>query len=223
MFIDYQRKALESDLVSSKINEWIDLIFGYKQKGNEAKKSKNLFYPFSYEDGIDINSSEFHENKDSIQGQIREFGQVPSQLFTNKHIERDMYEKKVQYKFGYPLSVLNEALKQMERSKVEKNAIGFHVYGNKDFRIDDKKSVKVLENKSTVYSTFYFQQNPSYIIYGYPDYSFRYFINDKLYDIYYCQSEITAIHYSEANYLFVGTKSGLIYIYLVDKTKFKVI
>lgn len=32
-FVMQLRLIMESDEVSSKINEWIDLIFGYKQKG----------------------------------------------------------------------------------------------------------------------------------------------------------------------------------------------
>ncbi|VDK31748.1 unnamed protein product, partial [Gongylonema pulchrum] len=35
-FIALHRQALESDLVSCQLNQWIDLIFGYKQKGPEA-------------------------------------------------------------------------------------------------------------------------------------------------------------------------------------------
>ena len=38
-----------------KINNWIDLIFGYAQKGEEAKKRKNIFSPYCYEGFIDLN------------------------------------------------------------------------------------------------------------------------------------------------------------------------
>ena len=48
------RLALESDYVSSKINNWIDLIYGYKQKGKEAINAMNTFFKSSYEDAIDI-------------------------------------------------------------------------------------------------------------------------------------------------------------------------
>lgn len=36
-FICIHRRALEGDEVSSSINNWIDLVFGYKQKGKIAK------------------------------------------------------------------------------------------------------------------------------------------------------------------------------------------
>ena len=47
MFLDAQdfcrkcREALESPHVSENIHHWIDLIFGYKQRGDEAWKADN--------------------------------------------------------------------------------------------------------------------------------------------------------------------------------------
>ena len=49
---------LESENVSSTINGWIDLIFGYKQKGKEAEKCLNTFYYLTYENGIDLENVE---------------------------------------------------------------------------------------------------------------------------------------------------------------------
>lgn len=46
------RAALESDYVSANINAWIDLIFGYKNCGEEAVKADNIFYPFTYEKNV---------------------------------------------------------------------------------------------------------------------------------------------------------------------------
>lgn len=40
-FINKMRAALESDFASENIHHWIDLIFGYKQIGEEAEKADN--------------------------------------------------------------------------------------------------------------------------------------------------------------------------------------
>ncbi|GMT24191.1 hypothetical protein PFISCL1PPCAC_15488, partial [Pristionchus fissidentatus] len=43
-FVRVHRMALESDYVSQNLNDWIDLIFGYKQNGEEAIVGHNLFH-----------------------------------------------------------------------------------------------------------------------------------------------------------------------------------
>lgn len=48
-FINIHAQALESEYVSSHLHEWIDLIFGYKQRGSEAEKAMNVFNHYSYE------------------------------------------------------------------------------------------------------------------------------------------------------------------------------
>ena len=47
-FIKINREALEGDYVSSHLHEWIDLIFGYKQRGQAAVEANNVFYYLTY-------------------------------------------------------------------------------------------------------------------------------------------------------------------------------
>ena len=52
-FIRINREALESEYVSAHLHEWIDLIFGYKQRGPEAVEACNVFYYLTYYGSVD--------------------------------------------------------------------------------------------------------------------------------------------------------------------------
>lgn len=45
LFIFVHRQALESDIIRKQLHYWIDLIFGFKQKGNAAVSAINVFHP----------------------------------------------------------------------------------------------------------------------------------------------------------------------------------
>ncbi len=45
LFILIHRQALESDQVSQMLCQWIDLVFGLKQKGKAAVQAINVFHP----------------------------------------------------------------------------------------------------------------------------------------------------------------------------------
>jgi len=85
-FVYKMRLALESDYVSQHLHEWIDLIFGYKQRGDEARQADNLFHYLTYGEPAQNSKlqNDFNEQL-SVQTQILEFGQVPKQLFTKPH------------------------------------------------------------------------------------------------------------------------------------------
>jgi hypothetical protein len=83
------KKAMESQYVSLQINNWIDLIYGYKQKGIEAEKAYNVlrdvcsnFNPKNYKDKSEI---ELKINE------LCEMGIDPIQLFTKPHPKRERH------------------------------------------------------------------------------------------------------------------------------------
>lgn len=87
-FISILRDALESEYASQNLHHWIDLIFGYKQRGDEAIKAHNLFFHLCYEGAVDLDHVNDLTKRHALEVQISEFGQVPKQLFTKPHVPR---------------------------------------------------------------------------------------------------------------------------------------
>ncbi|KAL3093184.1 hypothetical protein niasHT_022634 [Heterodera trifolii] len=87
LFCLIHRHALESRHVTTNLHHWIDLIFGFKQNGENAVRAMNVFHPATYR-GRDFVES----NKDdplivcAIQTMIRTYGQMPLQLFDSPHL-----------------------------------------------------------------------------------------------------------------------------------------
>ena len=55
-FVATLRKSVESDYTSKNLSTWVDLVFGYKQRGREAIGEMNIFYHLTYEDSLDLSS-----------------------------------------------------------------------------------------------------------------------------------------------------------------------
>ena len=88
LFVRTMREALESEHVSKNLHKWIDLIFGFKQSGEEAKKANNLFYHLTYAENADMSSITDPVRKVAMEAQIANFGQTPPKLFQRAHPRR---------------------------------------------------------------------------------------------------------------------------------------
>lgn len=80
-FIRINREALESDFVSEHLHEWIDLIFGYKQRGPRALEAHNVFYYLTYYGAVNRSLIKDEATKKAIELQIAHFGQCPMEIF----------------------------------------------------------------------------------------------------------------------------------------------
>jgi len=87
-FVKFHREALESEFVSANLHSWVDLIFGFKQRGKAAVEAVNCFHYLSYEGNVSLSAIEDEHERKAVTDHILHFGQTPSQLFRRKHPQR---------------------------------------------------------------------------------------------------------------------------------------
>uniref|UniRef100_A0A3P9AQ13 Neurobeachin n=1 Tax=Esox lucius TaxID=8010 RepID=A0A3P9AQ13_ESOLU len=87
-FVRINRMALESEFVSCQLHQWVDLIFGYKQRGPEAVRALNVFHHLTYEGSVSLDSITDPTLREAMEQQILIVGQTPSQLLIEPHPPR---------------------------------------------------------------------------------------------------------------------------------------
>lgn len=88
-FIRANAAALECEAVSASLGGWVDLVFGYAQRGPAAVERLNVFYHLTYEGAVDLERVSDDRSRAALADQIALFGQTPAQLFTRRHVQRD--------------------------------------------------------------------------------------------------------------------------------------
>lgn len=88
-FITMNRIALESEFVSSQLENWIDLIFGVNQISVDKN---NIFHLFSYTDSLPPDITEDPEMFDVAQNHALNFGVCPNKLFKESHPPRNVQQ-----------------------------------------------------------------------------------------------------------------------------------
>ena len=89
IFINKHREALESPYVSQNLHAWIDLVFGFKQRGEAAVEATNVFHYLSYPGAKDLDRIHDKHERAATIGIIHNFGQTPKQIFMRPHDRRD--------------------------------------------------------------------------------------------------------------------------------------
>ncbi|KAF4956920.1 hypothetical protein FSARC_11437 [Fusarium sarcochroum] len=89
IFIAKHREALESPYVSENLHQWIDLVFGFKQRGEAAVENLNVFHHLSYRGATDLDSITDAKERAILAGVIHNFGQTPHQVFMKSHPARE--------------------------------------------------------------------------------------------------------------------------------------
>ena len=150
-FIRINRNALESDYVSNTLNNWIDLIFGYKQRGEMAEMHENLYRPNTYEDYKYEMFSDGKKHAEVVN--ICMNGQTPRQLFLCPHPKKksvDVLNYELQLNPQEVIVTLqkykkeNEALennyKKMLQTKYEENEMIINAH-----KEEEKKKIEKIE------------------------------------------------------------------------------
>lgn len=87
-FIIVNRDELEN----GKIEDWIDLIFGYSQTGQAAIQAHNVFMPILYHNYVMTEDDDI----ETIALQLDNWGQCPIQLFKKKHIQKNQIQNQTE-------------------------------------------------------------------------------------------------------------------------------
>ena len=157
-FMWINREALESDGGSDAISEWIDLVFGYKQKGQAAIDAHNLFHPLTYEDCQLENTNDAREMKAQIDA-INNFGQCPHQLFTAPHPK---YELKSGRKIG--TNLLDNGGEDLDLNVVQlkpviQNSANLRVTNSDSYILCSKKLEHIIDSTTIIVKDRYFDIN----------------------------------------------------------------
>ncbi|EPB75242.1 hypothetical protein ANCCEY_05641 [Ancylostoma ceylanicum] len=209
-FIRLHRQALECDYVSSHLHEWIDLVFGYKQNGEEAVKANNLFHHLFYEGSVDFESIIDPLTRNATIGFVNNFGQIPTQLFKKPHPQKKVSPvdgfsntpgvttQRLFYHSLHSLKPPQSPIKEL------RSAVG-SIYQN------DRAGLIVLEQNKVLIG------NNKYIAWGYPDRSIRMgqIDSDKSSCIHeMCDAdELTCVASGDDRTLFCGSSTGCVSVW----------
>ncbi|KAJ6233252.1 beige/beach-related [Anaeramoeba flamelloides] len=142
-FIKLHRQALESDYISENLHNWIDLIFGYKQRGDDAIKGLNVYPEYTYLNHKEFGVIEDLDLKSEITDIIGTIGLCPKRLFKNPHPKKKFFSqmKKLKKKNSISKSQLTVTEGAFNKKK-QKNKLD-----NKKSENDESDGIQLIDLK----------------------------------------------------------------------------
>lgn len=152
-FIYMHRKALESDHVSAHLNEWIDLTWGDKARGEKAIESNNIYLPEMYPEIWDnLTEKELEENTPTIETILGYVGQIPQQLFDKPHpqrccsVDQNILDKVIHFQTRNEKCKINIGAITFP---VDKKTISILIVDENGVCIENDYEIEALQNQST--------------------------------------------------------------------------
>jgi beige protein homolog 1 len=181
IFIAKHREALESPYVSENLHQWIDLVFGYKQRGEAAVENLNVFHHLSYRGATDLDSITDAKERAILAGVIHNFGQTPHQVFMKSHPAREHVKSPVRR-----LDTSVFSLGCLPHPLLGKNSVYFKPQTSLTDSIESHERVASLIHASKLdrllcASPFRLNFPPydKFLEWGYADNSIRFFFSDN--------------------------------------------
>ena len=139
IFVSKMRIFLENN--SDNINKWIDLIFGFNQRGEKADSANNLFSASTYERMIKIEEVKNPDLRESLMRFV-EVGITPFKIFNDKtkeRINKNEFIKKFPIYYCYEGSFLEES------TKLVNFGLNFNL---PEIKNPDENEIKIVNNSN---------------------------------------------------------------------------
>ena len=217
IFVSIYREVLE--LIKDDIIDWINLIFGIYSRGENAKKKKNLFIPFSYDNIVEKKISKINIKEKENLFKLCEFGLVPFQLF------KDQLTLKKERKITNQKNIIFQYhnLKKIKKVILNENKVYF--FSNQliyfSFDLEIQKITELNCNPFNIIKNIIFLPKENIIIFILENKIFKIkddmcysMMSDTILD----KSEITVLYIDKKQEnLFLGTYKGSLIIYKIKE------
>ena len=141
-FVIKLRRYLESNIVNSNLNKWIDLIFGSTQRGEKAEENSNIFQSHTYEKIVKIESIKDIDSRNALM-RLYEMGVTPFQIFDSdtKNKIRNSQNIILDEAKSYVLKVINSGIFDALKAKNYEN----HKYSNDPMYKEENVNISFLK------------------------------------------------------------------------------
>ena len=148
-FVVEMRKNLENNRL--KINKWVDLIFGYLQKGKKAEENHNIFMLNTYENIVKIENIKEEDEKNALM-RLAEVGVTPIQLLTSESKARnDINQTLSKSPYSYSKGPFLSECTELKSFNINMNKYQKIMHKlNSDYKPNKESEIKILPRLTAI-------------------------------------------------------------------------